>query len=186
MTSQKFRNQSRNLHRDIAYFFVGLIIAFAISGIALNHRGDFNSREFTYSAEPIKINLPADPKEINEAFVQSILPEIAIGNEYTGFRVQGGTLRIIYEKARAEINIKTGEGEKEWVGRRIGLAEMADLHQSTNKSWIWYSDIFGIAMILIAVSGMFVSGGETSFRKRGWKFAIVGIAFPLVFLFFLI
>lgn len=185
MTSVKFRNLSRNWHRDIAYFFVGLIISFSISGIALNHRRTFDSRSFTYSAEPIQIQLPATAEEITEEFVQSVLPDIDMGNKYEGFQVRNGTLRIIYEKARAEVSLETGKGEKEWVGRRVGLAEMADLHQTTNVNWIWYSDIFGIAMIIIATSGMFISGGDTSFRKRGWKLALMGIIFPLVFLFVL-
>lgn len=186
MTSQKFRTQSRNWHRDIAYFFVGLIIAFAISGIALNHRRTFSSREFSYSVEQIKLNLPNNPENINEAFIQSIIPSLDIGNKYEGFRVQNGSLRILFENARAQVSLETGEGEKEWIGRKYVLAEMADLHQSTNNSWIWYSDIFGIAMIIIASSGMFISGGDTSFRKRGWKLALVGVTFPLIFLFLLV
>jgi hypothetical protein len=186
MTSVKFRNLSRNWHRDIAYFFVGLIISFSISGIALNHRRTFNSREFVYSAEPVKVQMPANAEDITEEFVQSILPVLDIGNKYEGFQVRGNSLRVIYEDARAEIDLQTGEGEKEWTGRRIGLAEMADLHQTTNPAWIWYSDIFGIAMILISISGMFISGGKTSFKKRGWKLSVVGVIFPLVFLFFLV
>lgn len=186
MTSVKFRTLSRNWHRDIAYFFVGLIISFAISGIALNHRRTFNSREFTYSAEPIQLQLPQNAEEITEEFVQTLLPIIDMGNKYEGFQVRSGSLRIIYEKARAEVSLETGQGEKEWIGRRVGLAEMADLHQTTNKNWIWYSDIFGIAMIIIATSGMFISGGKTSFRSRGWKLAVVGVIFPLVFLFLLV
>lgn len=184
--NQKVRNFSRNWHRDIAYFFVGLILSFSISGIALNHRRTFNSREFTYNAEPIALKLPANAEEITEEFVQTLLPEIGMGNPYEGFRIRGGTLRIIYEDARAEVSIETGQGEKEWVGRRIGLAEMADLHQTTNPAWIWYSDIFGVAMIFIAITGMFISGGQKSFRKRGWYLALIGLVFPLIFLFILV
>ena len=130
--------------------------------------------------------LPADRNLITGAFVESKLPEIGIGNEYQSFRIQNGELRIFYEKARAEINLETGIGEKEWFGKRILLAEMADLHQTTNPAWIWYSDIFGIAMIFIALSGMFISSGKNSFKKRGWYFALIGLVFPLVFLFFLV
>lgn len=182
----KVRNFSRNWHRDIAYFFVGLILSFSISGIALNHRRTFNSREFTYSAEPISVSLPNNPEDITEEIIQSLLPEIGMGNPYEGFRVRGNTLLVIYEDARAEIDVTTGQGEKEWVGRRIGLAEMADLHQTTNPAWVWYSDIFGIAMIFIAITGMFISGGKTSFKRRGWILAVVGLVFPLIFLFIII
>lgn len=184
--NQRIKNFCRNYHRDIAYFFVGLILAFAISGIALNHRRTFNSRQFVYDTEAFKMPLPADTELITEEFVKSKLPELGVGNPYSSFRVQAGELRIFYENARVAINLETGEGEKEWIGKRILLTEMADLHQTTDPAWIWYSDIFGIAMIFIATSGMFIATGETSFRKRGWKFAIVGLIFPLVFLFFLI
>ena len=186
MTGQKFRNLSRVWHRDIAYFFVGLIIAFSISGIALNHRRTFSSRTFSYDVEKIKLNLPEHAEAIDEEFIQSQLPVLDIGNPYRGFQIRNGSLRILFEKARAEVNLETGEGEKEWLGRKYVLAEMADLHQTTNPAWIWYSDIFGVAMLIIAISGMFISGGKTSFKQRGWKFAVVGVIFPLVFLFFLI
>ncbi len=184
-TGPRFRNLSRNWHRDIAYFFVGLIISFSISGITLNHRRTFSSRTFSYDVEKIKLNLPSNPQDITEEFIQSQLPVLDIGNPYQGFQVRNGSLRILFDKARAEVSLETGEGEKEWLGRKYVLAEMADLHQTTNPAWIWYSDIFGIAMILIAISGMFISGGSKSFRKRGWKLALVGILFPLTFLFFI-
>jgi uncharacterized protein len=32
---------------------------------------------------------------------------------------------------------------------------------------------------------MFIQKGETSFSARGWKLALVGMIFPLIFLFLL-
>lgn len=183
--NQKVRNFSRNWHRDIAYVFVGLIISFSISGIALNHRPTFNSRQYTYQTDPLQLNLTQNQDEITEDYVKSLIPEIGVANEFRTFRIQNGKLRIFLEDALAEVDLKTGEGETQFFGRRIGLAEMADLHQTTNPYWVWYSDIFGIAMIFIALSGMFISGGKTSFKRRGWYLALAGIAFPLVFLFLL-
>ena len=119
--SQRLRNFCRNYHRDIAYVFVGLILAFSISGIALNHRRTFNSRQFVYESEAFKMPLPADAALITEEFVASKLPEIAIGNEYKSFAIQNGELRIFYDKARAEINLETGEGEKEWYGQTTNI-----------------------------------------------------------------
>ena len=87
--SLKITNRKiREWHRDIAYFYVGLIIAFSFSGIILNHR------------------------------------------------------------------------------------------QS------WYSDIFGVAIIVIAVTGMLIPAGKFGFGQRGWKYMLVGLVFPLVFLLF--
>lgn len=183
--NQKVKNFFRNWHRDIAYVFVGLIISFSISGIALNHRRTFNSRQYTYQTDPLTLNLTQNQDEITEEYVKTLIPTIGIGNEFRTFRIQDGKLRIYFEDALSEVQLTTGEGETQFFGRRIGLAEMADLHQTTNPYWIWYSDIFGIAMIFIAFSGMFISGGKNSFKKRGWYLATAGIVFPLVFLFFL-
>ena len=182
---RKFKNFCRNYHRDIAYFFVGLILAFAISGIALNHRSTFNSRQYTFDSEPLKIELTRNADEIDDDYVKSLIPQTNVGNEYRMFRIQQGNLRIFFQDALAEISLETGEGKVDFFGRRYVLAEMADLHQTTNPAWVWYSDIFGIAMIFIAVTGMFIASGKHSFRKRGIWFSLVGLVFPLTFLFFL-
>jgi hypothetical protein len=58
------------------------------------------------------------------------------------------------------------------------------LHKTTNKFWIWYSDIFGAAMLLIAITGILIPTGKKGFNKRGWKLALAGLIFPLLFLIF--
>ena len=46
------------LHRDLAYFFLGLIIAFSASGIILNHRVNIDPQEYTVQTEAIQFQLP--------------------------------------------------------------------------------------------------------------------------------
>lgn len=43
----------RNLHPDLGYFFVGLIIALAISGIAQNHRKQFKPDRYVYDYKKV-------------------------------------------------------------------------------------------------------------------------------------
>ena len=38
----KIRRLLRILHRDFGYFIVGMTVVYALSGIYLNHRHDFN------------------------------------------------------------------------------------------------------------------------------------------------
>ena len=59
---------ARNTHRDIAYFFVGLIIAFAFSGIFLNHRRQLNPRKYTHDTKEIQLK-PFSKDQINDAFI---------------------------------------------------------------------------------------------------------------------
>ena len=64
---------NRNIHRDIAYFYIGLIIAFAFSGIILNHRRDWYPMDYVYEAKDVQVKLPAaideldNPEAIKEA-----------------------------------------------------------------------------------------------------------------------
>ena len=42
-SSVVIRKWSRIIHRDLSYFFSGIILVYAISGIVLNHKKDFNA-----------------------------------------------------------------------------------------------------------------------------------------------
>jgi len=110
---------------------------------------------------------------------------MGLQNKFRGFRIRGDKLQIDFENNRFMVDIKTGEGDREFYVQTPLLGQMTVLHVDTNTAWIWYSDIFGIAMILIACTGMFIQKGKNSFWKRGWKLASVGILFPLIFLFLL-
>ena len=41
--SDIIRKWSRLLHRDLSFFFAGILMIYAISGFMLNHKKDFNS-----------------------------------------------------------------------------------------------------------------------------------------------
>ncbi|MGO2479734.1 MAG: PepSY-associated TM helix domain-containing protein, partial [Pseudoalteromonas sp.] len=47
---------NRSLHRDIGYFCIGLVIIFAISGIAVNHKDDWNPN---YRVEQVVTSISA-------------------------------------------------------------------------------------------------------------------------------
>lgn len=176
---------SRSLHRDIAYFYVGLIISFALSGIFLNHRKSWHPARYTYKSEQISFELPQDSREIDEKFIKTISKKLNLEDKYKGFRIEKEELKITYQDDRIELNLKTGKGKKESYIKTPLLGQMTQLHQDTSQYWIYYSDIFGIAMIVIAVTGMFIGKGKYSFGQRGWKLALIGIIFPLIFLFLL-
>lgn len=173
---------NRSLHRDIGYFYVGLIIAFSISGIVLNHRQDIDPQEYTVKVEKFKLNIPQDPTLITDDFFKEAASTIT-DDKYRGNRKGTKEVRLFFEDAFALVNLETGEGEIEYVRTIPVLGQMTILHKTTNKWWIWFSDIFGIAMLTIAITGMFIAKGKNSFRKRGWWLAILGLIFPFIFLF---
>jgi hypothetical protein len=177
---------ARSVHRDFAYFYLGLIIAFSFSGIFLNHRRDWHPRRYTYSATEITVPAVSQPDSlINDAYIASFTETQGIKDNLRRFAVEKNQLSISYEKHDVKIDLTTGKGKIEEYRTTPVLGQMTKLHVDTSKWWIYYSDIFGVAMLVIAFTGMFIQKGENSFKSRGWKLALIGIIFPLIFLFLL-
>ena len=44
----------RAIHRDLGYFYVGLIISFAVSGIMMNHRNQWHPEKYVIEKSPFK------------------------------------------------------------------------------------------------------------------------------------
>jgi hypothetical protein len=173
---------NRQIHRDVAYFYVGLILAFSFSGIILNHRQDWYPTEYAYESEEVRLTLP--DSELTEEKVRELVASYPL--EYQSHRLRGNNLRIDFSGNNImEINTENGQGVLEARRTVPLLGHTIKLHKSTDTAWIWYSDIFGAAMILIAITGMMIPMGKNGFNKRGWKLMLAGLVFPLVFLFVL-
>jgi len=174
----------RNTHRTLGYFYVGLIISFSISGIFLNHRRLWHPGRYVSTRKEVTIQ-PVIADSVNEAYITKLTKELSVNDKLRRFRVEKEELRISYEKNDVEININTGKGTVETYKKTPILGQFTQLHQDTNDWWIYYSDVFGLALAVIAFTGMFLQKGKYSFRKHGWILALAGILFPLIFLFLL-
>lgn len=174
---------ARNTHRDLAYFYVGLIISFALSGIFLNHRQSWHPRRYAYEKRELTVTKPIWKDSVNSEWIEKFAAEQKIDDHLRRFTTENGNLRISFEKNDVMINIESGKGKIETYRTTPLLGQMTQLHQDTSKWWIYYSDIFAIAILTIAITGMFIEKGKLSFKSRGWKLALIGILFPLLFLF---
>lgn len=177
---------ARNIHRDLAYLYLGLIISFASSGIMMNHRQMWHPDKYTIETKAITQTLPQTEAEINEEYTKGLVKKLNIKDKFRRFQVREGSLRLSYEQHDVEINIKSGKGEIVHYIKTPLVSQMMKLHKDTSQWWIYYSDSFGIAMITIALTGtMITTRGKYSYKARGWKLTLAGIIFPLVFLFLL-
>ncbi|WP_394749731.1 PepSY-associated TM helix domain-containing protein [Spongiimicrobium salis] len=174
----------RNIHRDVAYFYIGLIISFSFSGILLNHRRSWNPGNYTYDAKEVQIPLPTEVKHLDDAaYIKDFSKNWDLAEAYDGHRLRGDELRVYFEdNIILDVDTNTGKGLLEYKRKTPIINQTIFLHKNTNSFWIWYSDVFGIAMLTIAITGMFITKGKNSFKKRGWKLALAGILVPLVVL----
>ena len=172
----------RNIHRDFGYFYVGLIVSFAFSGILMNHREHWHPEKYTIDTEVIQVELP-DESQISEEYAENLGKELGIDDKMRRHSVKKGTFKISFEKHDVEIDMETGVGEIVAFNKTPIISQTMKLHKNTSNWWIYYSDIFGISLILIAITGtLMVTHGKNTFKKRGWKLAAAGLIFPLIVL----
>lgn len=173
----------RAIHRDLGYIYVGLIISFAFSGILMNHRASWHPDKYTVEAKPIDITLPADKNNIDDAFVEKLANTLHIEDKLKRHTFRKGELRITFENTEVSIDANTGKGDVVSFIKTPLISQMMTLHKNTSNWWIYYSDIFGLSLITIAITGLFMlTHGKYTFKKRGWKLATAGILFPILFL----
>jgi len=175
---------ARNLHRDLAYFYVGVLISFAFSGIFFNHRDSFDAKRYTSDETPIT-SMIVSKEEVNDEYVRKLSSELNVKDKLRRYSLKGDLLKVSYLDHEMEIDISSGKGKLEEFRTTPMLGQMSYLHKATSKWWIYYSDIFGISILTISITGLFLAKGKSSFQSRGWKLALTGILFPLIFVFLL-
>lgn len=173
----------RNIHRDLGYFYIGLIISFAMSGILMNHRDQFQAEKYTLETKKINVKLPSEDK-ITEEYAEKLGATLGIDDKFRKHRINEGKFKISFKNSDVEIDMATGKGEVVSFIKTPIISQAMKLHKSTSNWWIYYSDIFGISLIIIAFTGtIMITHGKNTFRRRGYKLAIAGIIIPLLVLF---
>jgi hypothetical protein len=175
----------RSLHRDLGYFFVGLIIAFSISGLFLNHREVWHPLNYEYASESVNVGKNLKKDILDENRIEKISETLNINDKIRRFGFEDDIVWVSYEKADLEFNLSTGAGSLKKFMVTPVLGQMTQLHIDTNVFWIYYSDIFAISLLVIAITAIIFPKGKYSFKKYGWKLALSGLLFPLIFLLFL-
>lgn len=175
----------RIIHRDLGYFYVGLIISFAISGMMMNHRNQWHPEKYIVEKSSFQIS-PIEESMVTDSLAQAILKEHGIQDKFRRQSIKKGELRISCEKTDVDIDLKTGAAEVTSFINTPVISQLMRLHKNTSNWWIYYGDIFALSLITIALTGTtLLAKSKNSFRRRGWKLALVGLIFPLLVLFLL-
>jgi hypothetical protein len=176
-----FRKWNRILHRDIGYFFFGVTIIYSLSGIALNHKRDWNPN-YNISYKEISINESITRSAVNTEWVNSLLKKYNVEDHYKKhYFPNGNTLKVFIENGSVLIDTETGKGYIEKISKRPLFFELNFLHYNPGKWWMWFSDIFCVGLIIIAITGLFIiAKGKNSLTRRGVWFIIAGLVVPVL------
>lgn len=181
------RKWSRILHRDIGYFFIGTSIIYGLSGIALNHMRDWNPN-YSVEIEAINTTIPLQKTaHVKENIIQ-LLTEFDAENDYKQhYYPENNIIKIFLSGGSSMvINTDTGIGRGEFLRKRPIFYGANYLHYNPNNWWKWFSDIFAGALILFAITSLFMVRGKKGILGTGGIYTALGIIIPLLFLFFLL
>lgn len=176
-----WRKLLRILHRDIGYIAVGLTVIYGISGIAVNHITDWNPnyriKKSTITLDSIPLHLNKD--EMTLFILQSIGENGKLKNS---FRPSANELEIFVEGNTISVNYIAKTVIQEKFNPRFFIKETNDLHLNKPKGiWTYIADIFSVALIFLALSGLFILKGKNGIKGRGAWLTLFGILIPLIF-----
>lgn len=181
------RKWSRILHRDIGFFFIGTSIIYGLSGIALNHLKDFNPN---YSVELMDIDteIPLNKTENVKENILQLLSQIDDEDHYKQhYYPEPNVLKVFLDGGSSlMIDTDTGKGRGEFLRKRWLLYPANYLHYNPHTWWKWFSDIFAGALILFAITSLFMVRGKRGMRGTGGIYTVLGIIIPLLFLFYML
>jgi hypothetical protein len=180
-----WRKWNRIIHRDFGYFFTGVIIIYAVSGIALNHLKDWNPN-YSVEYKEFKANVPQKKEDINKEWVLSVLKKYNEQDNYKKhFFPNSEKLKVFLMNGSMQIDLKTGESSIEKLNKRFLIYQFNFLHYNPQRWWTWFSDVFAVALVIISITGLLIQRGKNGITGRGAWLTGLGILIPLLFLIFL-
>ncbi len=172
------------LHRDLGFFFAGIIVIYALSGIFMNHRRDINP---SYSVEVTEMTLPATfpahKADVSNEAVERLIEGIGEKEHLTKHYFVKDNLKILLKGGSSltfDMNTRTGTYER--VSQRFLIGDMVKLHYNPGRWWTVFSDIFAVSLIIISVTGLFIIKGKKGITGRGAIELIAGLLIPILFL----
>ena len=180
-----WRKLNRWIHRELGFLFFGMTIIYGISGIALNHHvaRHWDPGLITRSTS-IQYPGTLEKSGIDRNTIEKILELTGERDNYKQYYFPNEDHLMIYLKGgHIMVNMSTGNMQLTKIRNRPFFKELNYLHYNKpRKLWTWFSDLYALGLILIAISGLFLIKGRKGITGRGGVLTVAGILIPLAFL----
>jgi hypothetical protein len=170
-------------HRDIGYFFAGLTVIYAVSGVAVNHIDDWNP-SYIIDTTLVEVGELAEGNRMELA--AEVLERLQIDEVPRSVARMGpDELKIFLEQRTLTVALPSGRVVDEQVARRFAFFEMNFLHLNHGKGfWTWFADLYAVGLLVLACTGIFIITGKKGLGGRGRWLLIAGLTIPIVYLVF--
>ena len=125
-TANRLRRWSRNVHRELSFFFSGMLLIYAVSGLVMNHRDTINPN---YSVEQRRYvvgePLPARDRLTRDDVVRLLAP-LDEADNYTKHYFPESDVLKVFLKGGSSLTVRLSDGEAfyEKLTRRPVLGAM--------------------------------------------------------------
>jgi uncharacterized protein len=180
---KRWRAWLRAVHRDAGYIAVGLTFIYALSGLAINHIGQWDPNFKTVVTEhQLRRALPKDEK----AAVQQVVAELEIEETLRdGYWETDGTLLLTTDERTIVVYPKTLVAIEKAEKPRFFLRLANWLHYNRGKAaWTYIADGYAIFLLFLASSGLFMLKGRKGLIGRGGFLVALGASVPLLYVHF--
>jgi hypothetical protein len=176
-----WRRVNRAVHRDAGYLVAGLTLLYAISGVAVNHRADWNP---SWKIEPEVRRFEPLPVTDREAMAAALVKALDLpGPPRSSFRRAPERIELFYEGWTVEADVTSGTARLTRPRERPVLRDANFLHLNEPKgAWTWIADVFSVLLGVLAITGLFVLKGKTGLGGRGKWWVLAGLVPVAVFL----
>jgi len=168
-------------HRDVGYFFAGLTVVYAISGIAVNHIEDWNPN---YVIRTENVALGELQMGANADIAAAVLDRMGITERPESVvRMAPDQLKIFLDQRTLTVALPRGDVRDEVARRRYAFFEVNYLHLNHGKGfWTWFADVYAVGLAVLACTGIFIITGRKGLGGRGRWLLLGGLAIPLIYL----
>ncbi len=173
-----WRRVNSDLHRDMGYFLSGLIVIYCLSGIALNHVDDWNP-SFMVHKRTIQLERAYTAEEITPERIAEFTAMVGEAPPKLHDRPTPNHVKLYFDNATLHLDLPAKTGAYERLQRRPILYEANVLHRNSLKGWKWASDLFGLLLMFLTVSGWFMLKGRHGLARRGKWLIAAGMVPPV-------
>lgn len=159
------------------------MVLYALSGLAVNHIGDWDPN-FIIKRQDITIDLPSEKPFIDKQSVLNALIPLGEASNYRSHDFPSPhKLKIYLDNGSVAVDLRHRTGVYETVRRRPFFYQSNTMHLNPQRWWRIFSDLFAVGLIAITTTGLFVLKGRRGITGRGAVLACAGLIIPVIFLF---
>jgi hypothetical protein len=173
------RRWSRILHRDFGYFLTAFVISYCLSGLALNHKDEWNP-DFVIKKREITLDRVYADTEVDDEMARSLSARVGEVEHRVIDVPTAGQVKIYYDNAFLHLYLDERRGAYEKVTRRPVFYEVNVLHRNSLKAWRWFSDAFSVLLVLVNMTGLLILKGRHGLSTRGKWLIAAGLLPPAV------